>query len=64
MHTCPKDGCSRNVTTDQLACPRHWYQVTKSTRSRVWRAWQSGNFDAHHEAVQAAIHEMNANPRA
>lgn len=60
MHECPKDGCTRRVSTEMLACRSHWYQVTPATRRRVWSAYQSGDTDAHHKAIVDAIREMNS----
>ncbi len=59
-HTCPAEGCDRQVPTEQLACKSHWYRVTPATRRRVWSAYQHGTDEQHHAAILQAIAEMNA----
>lgn len=61
MHTCPGPKCTKEVPTHHLACRRHWYQVTHSTRKLVWDAWQNGSGSGttdHHHAMQQAVKEM------
>lgn len=69
-HTCPGPGCDAQVPSDQLACRRHWFQVSKPARDEVWRAWralQASDADdrdpvaaeqRHDLAMAAAIAEM------
>ena len=63
-HGCPGPGAHtpgrETVPYEQLACPRHWYQVSKATRKAVWRAWEAGDFTAHTRAIHLAIRQMHA----
>jgi hypothetical protein len=61
-HECPKNGCTKNVPVEMLACSSHWYEVPKPIRQAVWRAWDNGlgaGSPAHRRAVAAAIRAMN-----
>jgi hypothetical protein len=61
VHTCPGPDCGRIVSNGQLACRRHWYQVPKPLRDRVWAAWRDGEgalTREHMDAVEAAIETM------
>lgn len=60
-HRCPGPGCTVQVDPGRLACPHHWYQVSRDTRTRVWRAWDNGwgaGTAEHADAIMAAIAEM------
>lgn len=60
-HQCPGPLCTKIVGPEYLACGGHWYQVSKTTRIQVWRAWNNGNgagADAHRVAMTNAISEM------
>lgn len=68
-HECPAEGCPRRVAYERLACPQHWYAVSKPTRDRVYRAYRAmrktgiddvETYRAHEAAIAAAIEEMNA----
>lgn len=62
MHQCPGPKCARVVSDEMLACRRHWYQVSRVTRSWVWRTYAHGNgmgSDKHNEAIVQAISEMS-----
>jgi hypothetical protein len=41
-----------------LACRRHWYQVSRATRARVWEAYRTGSED-HGDAILQAVAEMH-----
>lgn len=61
IHRCPGPDCGRIVAWYAVACRRHWYQVPKPLRDRVWAAWGDGegaNTDEHIDAVQAAVATM------
>jgi hypothetical protein len=61
IHGCPGPDCQRVVGNGQLACRRHWYQVPKPLRDRVWAAWKDGDgqgSEDHIVAVEAAIETM------
>jgi len=69
-HQCPGPGCEARVPADQLACRRHWFQVSKPARDEVWLAWRALQRDPgmggdpiareeeHSRAMDAAIAEM------
>ena len=69
-HRCPGPRCEARVPADQLACRRHWFQVSEPVRTEVWRAWRALQTDPgvggdpiaaeerHAAAMQAAIAEM------
>lgn len=63
-HECPREGCPRRVTSELLACSRHWYSVTNRTRIRVWKAFRDHGpgSDEHLAAITQAITEMNEAP--
>lgn len=61
MHQCPGPDCTRIVSAAMLACRRHWYQVPRPLRDRVWVAWNDGagaGSKEHAEAMRAAIETM------
>ena len=58
FHTCPADGCMKDVRNDMLMCPRHWGMVPKPLQNAVYRAWRNGDGEgspAHAQAIHAAI---------
>lgn len=60
-HKCRGPECRVDVAPGRLACPHHWYQISRATRTRVWRTWNNGQGagTAEHEgAIMAAIAEM------
>lgn len=60
-HYCPGPDCDKDVPYDMLACPRHWYQVSKPVRAAVYRAWArsaGAGSDEHAAAIEAAIRQM------
>jgi hypothetical protein len=59
-HTCPADGCDRQVPYRQLACPKHWALVSTDTKKQVYRTYRAGNTIAHLRAITQARHEINA----
>lgn len=55
---CPVSGCDDQIDPSRLMCRRHWYQVPKQLRDRVWATWRSGERAAspeHQDAVLVAI---------
>jgi len=61
VHQCPGPDCQEPIPYDMLACARHWYQVPKSVRNAVWRAWDQGNgagTPEHDAAIALAIRSM------
>lgn len=60
-HECPKDGCTRRVPHEQLACRNHWYRVSVTTRGRVNAAYRGPGpgSDEHLAAIGQAVIEMN-----
>jgi hypothetical protein len=55
---CAVSGCGDQIDPTRLMCRRHWYQVPKRLRDKVWRTWRSGreaNSCAHQQAVLQAI---------
>ncbi len=55
---CPVAGCADRIDPSRLMCRRHWYQVPKAIRDRVWATWRSGAgalTAEHRDAVLAAI---------
>jgi hypothetical protein len=42
QHECPRNGCRRMVSQDQLACSSDWFLVPAKTRTAIWRAWDKG----------------------
>ncbi|HEY7007315.1 MAG TPA: hypothetical protein VH395_00155 [Jatrophihabitantaceae bacterium] len=57
-HQCPGPGCTARVPQHMLACRRHWYQVSRATRARVWEAYRTGSED-HGDAILQAVAEMH-----
>jgi hypothetical protein len=66
-HRCPGPACEAQVPADQLACRRHWFQVSQPKRDEVWAAWRALQRAAddpvaaeqrHDLAMHAAIAEM------
>lgn len=56
--SCPVTGCGRQISRSRLMCRRHWYQIPKQLRDRVWATWRSGEgvlSTEHCEAVLSAI---------
>lgn len=51
QHECPRRGCRRMVSQDQLACSKDWFLVPAKTRSAIWRAWDNGRGAASPEHV-------------
>jgi hypothetical protein len=60
-HRCPGPACDTLVPYEQLACPRHWYQVPLALRRAVSRAWRRGagaGSPDHTAAIIAAVRRM------
>lgn len=58
-HHCPGPGCTAEVPSSKLACPRHWGQVSPATGREVYAAYRSDpGSERHVQAMQDAIAEM------
>ena len=60
-HPCPGPECEAEVPYEMLACSRHWYQVSRTVRNAVYRAWRNGaggGTEEHLAAMEAAIRQM------
>ncbi len=61
-HTCPADGCGKQVPEHMLMCSSDWYRVPKALRNAVWGAWRNGmgaGSPEHTAAIQAAVKAVN-----
>ena len=61
-HKCPATACTRDLSTDMLMCPPHWYMTPRAIRTAVWNAWQDGagaGTTQHTAAIMAAIRSVN-----
>lgn len=61
-HQCPARSCKRQVGTNLLMCPQHWWMVPRALRHAVWVAWKAGQgagSPAHRAAIRAAINAVN-----
>lgn len=63
-HQCPKNGCTKAIKHHQYACRNHWYEISKSTRNRIWKAWEAADISAHVQAMADAQAELNAKENA
>jgi hypothetical protein len=68
-HRCPGPGTVHSqggiVPDDMLACSRHWYQVPRPIRNRVFATWRDGEGAGtaeHIGAMADAIHAMSELP--
>lgn len=46
LRECPREGCTKRISSDLFACSRHWFTLPKDVRDDVWRAyraWTNGN---------------------
>jgi hypothetical protein len=41
-HHCHWPGCTRQVPPAKWGCRDHWYQLPKTLRDRIWRAYRPG----------------------
>lgn len=41
-HTCHWPGCGTPVPPRMWGCRHHWFQLPKSIRDRIWRAYVPG----------------------
>ncbi len=41
-HTCHWPGCTLNVEPRLWGCKRHWFQLPKSIRDRIWKEYTYG----------------------
>lgn len=56
-HTCHATGCNVKVPPEMFMCKRHWFQLPKSLRDRVWATYRPGQCDdwqISHEYAEAA----------
>jgi len=62
---CPVNGCRRTRNKDQVMCSRHWYQVPKPIRDRVWAEYRRApGSEAHRAAVAEAIRSVTVDSPA
>lgn len=62
-HECPIDRCVLRVASHQLMCRKHWKLVPTDVGRRLYGAWGNGRgagTPEHHDAMQAAIHAVEA----
>jgi hypothetical protein len=59
---CPVSGCSEEIDPSHLMCRRHWHQVPKQLRDRVWATWRSGQSATSHEHRAAVPMDIAARP--
>lgn len=58
-HECPKPGCEKRLPFDVLACPPHWFEITATTRARLWREWRNHpGEDSYFEARAQCLLEL------
>lgn len=58
-HDCPGPECAAQVPQHMLACRRHWFQVPRKIRMRVWDAYHDQpNGTEHTQAMREAIAAM------
>lgn len=60
-HECPRNGCTRRVRPNLLACGQHWALVSPKTQRQVYLAYRgrATNPGQHLDAMATAIAEMN-----
>jgi hypothetical protein len=56
---CRVEGCSGTHAEDQLVCRKHWFQLPKDVRRRIWDLYRDGPASDHVEACHAAIESLN-----
>ena len=57
---CRVNGCAREHRADQLCCARHWFQLPKAVRDRIWDLFRNGPEDEHREAAFAALASLES----
>jgi hypothetical protein len=60
-HRCPGPDCEAQVPDHMLMCRTHWYQVPRSLRNAVWKAWRDGAGSGtaeHTQAITLAIRSI------
>lgn len=58
---CRVNGCGFSHGDDQLACRKHWFQLPKAVRDRIWHLFRTApNSDEHREACFAALASLDA----
>ncbi len=58
-HQCPKTSCPRMVPQHQFACGQHWFALSLPTRRAIVRAYSTGDFAGHAQAMLNATVELN-----
>lgn len=48
---CPVVGCANGKTSVDLVCRKHWYEVPKELRERIFELWRSGADKAEHRRL-------------
>lgn len=63
-HGCPAKGCGVTVERSKLACSRHWFDLPKQIRDRVWAAFRTHGMGSaeHTDAVGAALDWFRSQP--
>ena len=63
MNTCP--ACKDQIKPHEVACKRHWFEVPKELRDRIWRLYRGrqtrGSFE-HRRAVFEAVRFLTKEP--
>jgi hypothetical protein len=64
-HECPAPGCEKRVPQHMLACRRHYHELPKVLRGKLYQAWDGGlgyGSEEHREAIREcrAFWETNA----
>jgi hypothetical protein len=59
-HKCPSPSCDAQVSQAQFACRKHWYELPKDLRERIWAAYRNSQWDKHREALLEATNFLNA----
>lgn len=68
-HSCHATGCEIPVLPARFMCRRHWFQVPKALRDKIWSAYRPGQEDdrqpsrAYCEAAKAAVIAVAARER-
>ena len=40
MRTCPFRGCDESLPDSVFACRRHWFQLDRAERNKIWTAYR------------------------
>ncbi len=65
VHTCHAHNCTTRCAPEMLMCKKHWFLVSKETRSQVWKHYRQGQCELKpmpskqwHDAADQAIKEV------